>query len=89
MHEYSSYAHCLYQHRKRENIIIFIKEIMKIVDAFKAGKYQVLIVERIEKDFHQVEIDGVIYDVVTVYDIPNAVAIESDCNFIGKNITFL
>ena len=35
---------------------------MKIVDAFKAGNYQVLIVERIEKDFHQIEIDGVIYD---------------------------
>ncbi len=62
---------------------------MKIVDTFKAGKYQVLIGERIEKDFHQIEIDGIIYDVVTVYDIPNAIAIENDCDFIGKNVSFL
>ena len=62
---------------------------MKIVDVFKVGKYQVLIVERIEKDFHQIEIDGVIYNVVMVHDIPNAIAIESDSNFIGKKISFL
>ena len=62
---------------------------MKIVDIFKVGKYQVLIFERIEKDFHQIEIDGVIYDFVIVHDIPNAIAIESDSNFIGKKISFL
>ena len=48
-----------------------------------------LIVERIEKDFHQIEIDGVIYDVAIVYDIPNAIAIESDRDFIGKKVSFL
>ena len=62
---------------------------MKVVDSFKAGNYQVLIVEHIEKDFHKIEIDGVIYDVTIVYDIPNAIAIESDCDFIGKNVSFL
>ena len=61
----------------------------KIVDAFKAGNYQILIVEHIEKDFRKIEIDGAIYDVAIVYDIPNAIAIESDCDFIGKNVSFL
>lgn len=61
----------------------------KVVANFKMGEFSVLVLDKMEKDFNKVEIDGTLYEVTIPYDIPNAIAIKSDNDFIGKRITFI
>ena len=60
----------------------------KVIDNFKVGKYLIIVLDNIEKDFRKIEIDGILYDATIPYDIPDAIAIESDNDFIGKMVSF-
>ena len=60
----------------------------KVIDNFKVGKHLIIVLDSIEKDFTKIEIEGIQYDVATAYDIPNAISIESDNDFIGKTVKF-
>ena len=60
----------------------------KVIDNFKVGKYLVIVLDNVEKDFQKIEIDGIRYDATKAYDIPNAISIESENNFIGKSVKF-
>ena len=60
----------------------------KVIDNFKVGKYLVIVLDNVEKDFQKIEIDGIRYDATIAYDIPNAISIESENNFIGKSVKF-
>ncbi len=60
----------------------------KVLDSFKVGKQFVLVLDSIQKDFTRIEIDGILYDVTIAYDIPNAISIDSDNDFIGKTVKF-
>ena len=61
----------------------------KILDNFKIGKHLIIIVDKIENEFNQIEINGVRYDVTIPYDIPNAISIEGDYDFIGETVNFI
>ena len=60
----------------------------KVIDNFKVGKYLVIVLDNVEKDFQKIEIDGIRYDATIAYDIPNAISIESENNYIGKSVKF-
>lgn len=60
----------------------------KVIDNFKVGKYLVIVLDNVEKDFQKIEIDGIRYDATIAYDIPNAISIESENDFIGKTVKF-
>ena len=60
----------------------------KVIDNFKVGKYLVIVLDNVEKDFKKIEIDGIRYDAIIAYDIPNAISIESENDFIGKSVKF-
>lgn len=60
----------------------------KVIDNFKVGKHLIVVLDGIQKDFKKIEIDGIQYDVTIVYDIPNAISIEGDNDFIGKTVKF-
>lgn len=60
----------------------------KVIDNFKVGKHLIVVLDSIQKDFKKIEIDGIQYDVTIVYDIHNAISIESDNDFIGKTVKF-
>ena len=61
----------------------------KVVNSFKMGEFSVIVLDKMEKDFNKVEIDGTLYEITIPYDIPNAIAIKSDKDFIGKTVTFI
>ena len=60
----------------------------KVIDNFKVGKYLVIVLDNIEKGFNKIEIEGTLYDATIAYDIPNAISIESENDFIGKTVKF-
>mgnify|MGYP003442921356 CR=1 FL=1 len=60
----------------------------KVIDNFKVGKYLVIVLDNIEKDFNKIEIEGTLYDATIAYDIPNAISIEGENDFIGKTVKF-
>ena len=60
----------------------------KVIDNFKVGKYLVIVLDNIEKGFNKIEIEGTLYDATITYDIPNAISIESNNDFIGKTVKF-
>lgn len=61
----------------------------KVVSNFKIGDFLIIILDKIKKDFDKVEIDGMIYETTIPYDVPNAIAIKSDNDFVGKTVKFL
>lgn len=61
----------------------------KVINNFKMGKYLIMVLDNIDKDFKQVEVDGKRYDVTIPYDIPSAIAIKTDNDFIGKSVNFI
>lgn len=60
----------------------------KVIDSFKVGKHLIIVLDSIQKDFKRIEIEGILYDVTIPYDIPNAISIDSDNDFIGKTVKF-
>ena len=60
----------------------------KVIDSFKVGKHLIIVLDSIQKDFKKIEIDGILYDATMPYDIPNAISIDSDNDFIGKTVRF-
>ena len=56
---------------------------------FKIGNFLIVVLDNINKDFNKIEIDGIVYDTTIPYDIPNAIAIKSDNDFIGKTVNFI
>lgn len=61
----------------------------KVVSNFKIGNFLIIILDKINKDFDKVEIDGILYETTIPYDIPNAIAIKSNNDFIGKTVNFI
>ena len=61
----------------------------KVVSNFKIGNFLIVVLDKIENDFDKVEIDGILYEATIPYDIPNAIAIKADSDFIGKTINFI
>ena len=60
----------------------------KVIDNFKVGKHLIIVLDSIEKDFTKIEVEGTLYDAIIAYDIPNAISIESENDFIGKKVKF-
>jgi predicted nucleotidyltransferase len=60
----------------------------KVIDNFKVGKHLIIVLDSIKKDFTKIEIEGTLYDATIAYDIPNAISIESNNDFIGKTVKF-
>ena len=61
----------------------------KIVSDFRFGDFLIIVLDKVKSDFNKVEIDGIIYDVIIPYDIPNAIAIKTEDNIMGKSIKFI
>lgn len=61
----------------------------KVIDNFKVGKHLIIVLDSFQKDFKRIEIDGILYDATIPYDIPNAISIDSDNDFVGKSVVFL
>lgn len=63
----------------------------KVVSEWKIGKYTALELDQGPpmKPYYKYRIDGVDYDIVPVYDIPNHIAVESKSSFLGKTVEFI
>jgi hypothetical protein len=62
----------------------------KVISEFSLGKYKILALdgELPTKGHSKYAIDGKLFSVVPLYDIPNSIAIESTGSFIGKIVEF-
>lgn len=62
-----------------------------IISEWKIGKYVALELDQSPpiKKYSKYRIDGVDYDIVPVYDLPNHIAVESEDNFVGKTVEFV
>ena len=62
----------------------------KVISEFSLGKYKVLALdgELPTKGHRNYVIDGKLFSIVPLYDIPNSIAIESNDSFIGKTVEF-
>ena len=61
----------------------------KVVNNFKIGNFLIIILDQIENNFNKVEINGILYEITIPYDIPNAIAVKTDGDFIGKTVNFI
>lgn len=62
----------------------------KILNEFQVDKYKVLGLdgELPTKEYSHYKIDGNIYGIVPLYDMPNCIAIEASGIFSGKTVEF-
>ena len=61
----------------------------KVIYSFSVGNQTVIVLDKIEKDFKKVEIDGEIYNVLPAYDIENAIVINSKKDFSDKTVNLI
>ena len=62
----------------------------KITGATNIGKYTVLFVDKVsDKSWTKFLIDGKEYEPISVYDLPNSVAVAEKGDFVGKEILFI
>lgn len=63
----------------------------KIVEQFTTGELTILILETLLplSNFKKISIDGKEYEPEIVYDMENAIAINVDGDFLGKEIEFI
>lgn len=59
-----------------------------VVSEFKAGKYAVLELDRpiSEINYTNFRVNGIIFNIVPVYDLPKHIAIEATDDFVGKEV---
>ena len=63
----------------------------KIVSAIRVGKYTLLLLDGPvpSKEYSKYCIDGIEYDIVPVYDLPNNIAVAAEGLFVGKTVQFI
>lgn len=67
----------------------------EIVDKWDVGGLSLLTLDKYTpsvtlKDYKKVEIDGIVYQPETVYDLPNTIAIPMvKADLVGKNVKYL
>ena len=59
-----------------------------VISELTTGKYKALELDRpiTERNYTSFRIDGDVYKAVSVYDLPNNIAIESNKSFLGKEV---
>lgn len=64
---------------------------IRILDQLEAGRYTVLFLEAETPliNYSKIVIDEREYKPVTVYDLPQSIAIEAKGDFVGKEIKFI
>lgn len=63
----------------------------KVVSQMRVSKYTLLSLDGSipMKEHRKYRIDGVEYDIVPVYDLPDSIAIIAEGSFVGKNVEFI
>ena len=62
----------------------------KVIDCFKVENYMVLKVDEMPKrGYDKFRIEGIEFDPVPIYDMPQCIAIESNKQFLNKVIEFI
>lgn len=63
----------------------------KIVSAIRVGKYTLLLLDGPvpSEEYSKYSIDGIEYDIVPVYDLPNNIAVAAEGLFVGKTVQFV
>ena len=62
----------------------------KVISEFSLGQYKILALDRElpTKGYSQYVIEGKLFNIVPLYDLPNSIAVESTDSFIGKTVEF-
>ena len=68
-----------------------MNDMRKILSDFSIGKYRVLKLDGVKpmKNYSAYRIDGVVFDVVPIYDAADCIAIKSSDSFSGKTVEFI
>lgn len=63
---------------------------MKIKEQFYAGEYTVLLFEKLDiRKAKYIVINGVKYEAIICFDLPNAIAVKTIGDFVGADADFM